>query len=162
MIILGIDPGTASTGYAVIEIDSDNSTRIMDFGCIRTEPETPRQFRLKMVFESINKLLKKHKPDVLAMEQLFFNKNVRTALRVGEAQGVALLSSALAGVEVSEYTPLQVKETLAGYGRASKEEVRRMVMFHLKMKTPPEPDDAADALAIALCHHIRHCLEGVL
>jgi crossover junction endodeoxyribonuclease RuvC len=161
MIILGIDPGTASTGYGVVKSHGRDTLEALEYGCIRTDASTPRPVRLKEIFESLELLVSRHGPDVMAVEQLFFSKNSKTALRVGEALGVVLLSAARAGVEVAEYTPLQVKETLTGYGRADKNDVREMVMMHLKLSSKPRPDDAADGLAIALCHCFRSAL-GVI
>jgi crossover junction endodeoxyribonuclease RuvC len=161
MIILGIDPGTASTGYGVVRVEGKNSLEALTYGCIHTLASTPRPMRLKEIFEALTALISQYHPDVIAIEQLFFSKNSKTALRVGEALGVVLLASACAGVEVAEYTPLQVKETLTGFGRAAKDDVCEMVMLHLGLEKPPRPDDAADGLAIALCHHFRLALGGI-
>ena len=152
MIILGIDPGTGRTGFGYIEIEKDKSPTLLSCGCITTPKEKTGAERLKILFEEITSKIKEIRPDELAMEKLFFNRNVTTAMSVGEARGVILLASALNSIPVFEYTPLQVKETLSGYGRASKSEVKETVKLHLGVEKIKGPDDVADSLAIALCH----------
>jgi len=152
MIILGVDPGLAKTGYGVIEV-GDEITRQLDFGCIKTPAEMRIEERLCMIFDGIKEVIDKHQPDVVALEMLFFNRNTKTATQVGRSSGVILLAAGKCGVPVKEYTPLQVKECLTGFGRATKNQLREMVQIDLDMESPPRPIDASDALAIALCHH---------
>jgi len=141
MKTLGIDPGSAITGFGVIEDD-----KVIEYGCIRPKNQ------LKLLKEELEKIIKKHKPDAVAVEKLFFSRNVTTALRVGEARGVILFCVEQAGLPIAEYTPLEVKMALTGYGRADKRQVQQMVKALLKLDKVPKPDDAADALAIAICH----------
>jgi crossover junction endodeoxyribonuclease RuvC len=153
VIILGIDPGTATTGCAVIEATAGGSRlRALDYGCIRTSADLPMHMRLQQIYNELCLKAHEFRPDVLAIEQLYFNKNVRTALAVGQARGVAILAAANCGLRIAEYTPLQVKQAVTGYGRASKTQVQRMVAALLHLQEIPRPDDAADALAIAICH----------
>lgn len=151
MVILGIDPGTAITGYGLIAKEGNHLKRIA-FGAILTVPETPTALRLQQISREIQAIIERYRPDVMAVEQLFFNKNVRTALTVGQARGVVLLAGAEAGLEIIEYTPLQVKMAVVGYGRAEKRQIQEMVRILLCLSEIPKPDDAADALAIAICH----------
>ena len=152
MIVLGIDPGTATTGYGVVRDARDGRIHEMDHGVIRTNSKTPYPLRLKEIYDQVTLLIEKHKPQAIAIEQLFFNKNVSSAMVVGQARGVTILAGALADLEFSEYTPLQVKEALVGYGRAEKIQVQQMVKTLLGLVDIPKPDDAADALAVAICH----------
>jgi len=153
VIILGIDPGTAITGCAVIEcLRNGSRLRALDYGCIRTSSDLPMHIRLQEIYNALCKKVVEYKPEVVAIEQLFFNKNVRTALSVGQARGVAILAAANHGLDVAEYTPLQVKQAVTGYGRASKQQMQRMVAALLHLPEVPRPDDAADALAVAICH----------
>jgi crossover junction endodeoxyribonuclease RuvC len=151
MIILGVDPGTAITGYGIIKVDG-NKFQPLEYSCIYTETTSTNELRLKKIYESISAIIEKYRPDEMAVEELFFNKNIRTALSVGQARGVILLAGALKGIPVSEYTPLQVKQSVVGYGRAHKQQVQHMVKVFLNLPEIPKPDDAADALAIAVCH----------
>ena len=151
MLILGVDPGTARTGYGFIETVGDNMS-IVSCGCIITPKEETKSARLAILHTQLMELIKEYKPDQAAIELLFFNKNTMTALTVGEARGVILLAFQFNRLSVFEYTPLQVKESLSGYGRASKKEVKEMVMAHLGLTKIKGPDDVADALAIAICH----------
>lgn len=151
MIILGIDPGTAALGYGVVSGDKDN-LKMVSFGCITTESKQAMPLRLHLIYKEVKKVIEKFKPDFLAVEEIFFAKNSKTALKVGQARGVILLLGAECRVPVIDYTPLQVKQTITTYGRADKEQVQKMVQLLLKLKEIPEPDDAADALAIAICH----------
>lgn len=151
MIILGVDPGTAITGYGIIKV-AGNKFHPLEYGCIYTENHYSGEIRLKKIYENISTLIEKYRPDEMAVEELFFNKNIRTALSVGQARGVILLAGALQGIPVNEYTPLQVKQSVVGYGRAHKQQVQHMVKVFLNLPEIPKPDDAADALAIAICH----------
>jgi crossover junction endodeoxyribonuclease RuvC len=151
MIILGIDPGTATTGYGLIEAVG-NHCRLLDYGCIRTAANMAAPQRLEKLHRGMLQLLEEAKPRQVALEKLFFNRNITTAIPVGQARGVLLLACAQRGLEVAAYTPLQVKQTIVGYGHADKRQIQFMVARLLQMKTPPKSDDAADALAIALTH----------
>jgi crossover junction endodeoxyribonuclease RuvC len=151
MIIMGVDPGTAITGYGVLASDGDELKAIA-YGAITTPSDWPLPRRLQQIHSELGALIVRHKPTDAVVEKLFFSKNVRTALSVGQARGVALLTVAEAGLELHEYTPLEVKQAVVGYGRAEKMQVQQMVKVLLQLDTVPEPDDAADALAIAICH----------
>lgn len=151
MLILGIDPGTAITGYGLCSVESDK-IKVLDYGCIRTTSKENAALRLLKVYETLEQLIREKQPQHLAVEQLFFNKNVRTALIVGQARGVVLLAAAKANIPVWEYTPLQVKQAVTGYGQATKKQVQEMVRLFLNLSELPQPDDIADALAIAICH----------
>ncbi|NLJ98784.1 MAG: crossover junction endodeoxyribonuclease RuvC [Tissierellia bacterium] len=151
MIILGIDPGLAIVGYGVIEYKG-NRYRVIDYGCIRTEANILFPERLKIIYDELSTLIDKYNPEDLAIEELFFNKNVKTAIKVGQARGVEVLSAVNKGLDVYEYTPLQIKQAVVGYGRADKKQVQEMVKLLLNLKKVPKPDDAADALAVAICH----------
>ena len=151
MIILGIDPGTAITGYGLIDAGG-NRCRLLDYGCIRTAAAMPAPQRLEKLHRGMVQLLQENHPEQVAVEKLFFNRNATTAIPVGQARGVLLLACAQYGLKVAEYTPLQVKQAIVGYGRAEKQQIQFMVARLLQMKEPPKSDDAADALAIALTH----------
>lgn len=151
MIILGIDPGYATTGYGIIEKDRGNLTAL-DYGVIQTPPTESLPVRLAMLSDSMTALIRKCRPEAIAIEELFFNTNITTGIKVAEARGVILLSAIRECGHLYEYTPLQVKQALTGQGRAEKKQVQYMVRALLKLKTEPKPDDAADALAIAVCH----------
>jgi len=151
MIILGIDPGTAITGYGVIAQQGNHLRRISD-GVVRTSAQLSVAARLNEIFDRIRQIIREFQPDAVAVEELFFNTNVRTALAVGQARGIILLAAEQAGLEIAEYTPLQVKQAVVGYGRAEKGQVQEMVRTLLCLREIPKPDDAADALAIAICH----------
>ncbi len=155
MIILGIDPGTAITGYGVVEYKGNNF-KLLEYGVIRSAKSEVLAVRLNKIFTGINEIIDKYKPEQFAVEELFFNKNVKTALSVGHARGVILLAAHLKGLKVNEYTPLQVKQAVVGYGRAEKKQVQFMVKAILNLPDIPKPDDAADALAIAICHGHSH------
>lgn len=150
MIIIGIDPGTARMGYGIIE-NKNNKFSIKDYGCVETESRLTKSERLKILSDTLIKILKKTKPDALALEDVFFFKNVKTAVRVSEARGAVLLTAENAGIPIYEYTPLQIKQAVAGYGRAEKKQIQKMVQLILSLKEMPKPDDAADALASAIC-----------
>lgn len=151
MLIMGIDPGLAIVGYSLIKKDS-NRFSVLDYGVVRTPSGDDNITRLKKIYISLTDIIKEYKPDEMAVEELFFNKNVKTAIRVGQARGVILLAGAQADIVVAEYTPLQVKQAVVGYGRAAKKQVQEMVKALLNLETVPKPDDAADALAVAICH----------
>jgi len=155
LIILGLDPGIALTGYGVISVQG-NSYRVLAYDAIETPSRLAHPLRLKLLFDELKSLCHKYQPREAAIEQLFFSRNASTAFTVGQARGVALLAVAEAGAEVFEYTPLQVKSTITGSGRASKQQVQFMVRALLGLPAIPKPDDIADALAIAICHcHLR-------
>jgi crossover junction endodeoxyribonuclease RuvC len=150
LIVLGIDPGTAATGYGIVERNGAK-LRAIDYGCFETTPaQTPSQ-RLLAIHEAIGELIETHRPQLVAVERLFFNRNVQTAFAVGQARGVVLLSAAEHGLPVFEYGPHEVKMAVTGYGRAQKDQVQRMVQVVLGLDVLPRPDDAADALAVAIC-----------
>lgn len=151
MKIIGIDPGVAITGFAVLE-ESGSNYQYISSGCIRTAKNLPTGERLRAIYEAVNEVVKDHQPNVLAIEKLFFSKNVRTAFQVGEARGVIILAATNANLEIFEYTPLQVKQAVAGYGKAEKGQVQKMVQMLLKLSQLPRVDDEADAMAVALCH----------
>jgi len=152
VIALGVDPGTATTGYGIVKDSPDGRLKKICYGVIRTDPKTPYSLRLKKIHEGITDLINQYNPEVVAIEQLFFNKNIKTALSVAQSRGVVILTAALADLDIAEYTPLQVKEAVHGYGRADKVQVQHMVKVLLGLEEIPKPDDAADALAIAICH----------
>ena len=149
MVILGIDPGIGRTGWGVI-VKNGNNTKSLAYGCIETEKDLPVERRLQILREELVKIIKKHKPTSLGIEELFFNKNVSTALIVGQARGVVLVTAAEMGLTVDSYTPLQVKTAVTGYGKAEKDQVGKMVKMLLALPSIPKPDDTCDALAIAL------------
>jgi crossover junction endodeoxyribonuclease RuvC len=154
MRVLGVDPGLARTGVAVVE-GSPGALALIHAGCIDTHPGAPDAQRLALLFTAVESAVAVHRPDVAAVEQLFFATNRTTAMRVGEARGVVLCALARAGVAVAEYTPPEVKEAVAGYGGAGKAQVGRMVRALLRVERIEGPDDAADACAVAICHHHR-------
>lgn len=152
MIILGIDPGLATMGYGVINCEKGHFT-VLDFGIVSTPKEESLPTRLQRLEQGVNTLIENYKPSQVAVEELFFSKNVSTGIAVAEARGVILLSaSKLMGAEVFEYTPNQIKMTITGYGGAEKKQMQLMVQSLLRLSAIPRPDDAADALAVALCH----------
>ena len=152
MRILGIDPGTGTTGYGLIDGNTDDDCKAVTYGVISTTPKEFMPIRLKILFEDINELIKEFKPDVFAIEELFFFKNSKTVITVSQARGVLLLAAIQNNLEIVEFTPLQIKQTLTGYGRADKREVQEMVTHSLGLPKIPQPDDAADALGVALCY----------
>jgi crossover junction endodeoxyribonuclease RuvC len=149
VIVLGIDPGTAALGYGIVE-STRGRLRAIDYGCLETSPDTAMPDRLLAVHALVDELIELHRPAVMAVERLFFSRNAQTALGVGQARGVVLLAAAQRGVPVREATPNEVKSAIAGYGAADKDQVQRMVQVVLEMGAVPRPDDAADALAIAV------------
>ena len=149
--ILAIDPGTATTGYAILK-QKDKKIGLVDYGCLVTPAKTEASQRLLTIAEDLDQLISKYKPEELVVEQLFFSKNVKTAMAVGQARGVILLSGAKHGLAIAEYSPLQVKQAITGFGQAEKKQVQKMVQSILGLEKMPTPDDAADAIAIGLCH----------
>lgn len=151
MLILGIDPGIAIVGYSIVECKGNN-LKAIDYGCITTDADMLFPDRLKIVYDKLTEIIEKYNPDDLAIEELFFNKNVKTAIKVGQARGVEILAARNKGINTYEYTPLQIKQAVTGYGRADKNQVQEMVKMLLNLKEKPKPDDVADALAVAICH----------
>ena len=151
MIILGIDPGVATIGFGVIDAQRQKNT-LIQYGVITTEPGIPLSSRLLQISNDMEQLIHQFKPDEIAVEELFFSKNITTGIAVAHGRGVILLSAEKLGVPVFEYTPMQVKQAVVGYGKAEKKQVMLMTQRLLNMKQIPRPDDAADALAIAICH----------
>ena len=158
MRILGIDPGIAIVGFGIIEYDNVKF-KVVDYGAITSPAHTPVPSRLKMIYDDITYVIEKYKPDEIAIEELFYNSNAKTVINVGQARGVLILSGENLNIPVYEYTPLQVKQGVVGYGRAQKKQVQEMVKNILSLKEVPKPDDTADALAIAICH--AHACGGV-
>ncbi len=152
MLVLGIDPGTATTGYGLVRELPDGQFVTVEYGVILTPPKMLAEQRLLMLYDRLNEIMLLHRPDCGAVEKLFFQRNVTTAIAVGQARGVILLSLAQHGLKLGEYTPLEVKQTVTGYGGAEKKQVQMMVQAILKLPALPRPDDAADALAIAITH----------
>jgi crossover junction endodeoxyribonuclease RuvC len=163
MRVLGIDPGTAITGYGVVE-ESNGELKSLAFGAVRTPAGEPLPTRLQLIYRGVKALAAEWEPAAAAVEELFFSSNVRTAMSVGQARGVALLALADAGLDVAEYTPLTVKQAVTGYGGADKMQIQEMVRLLLGLAEIPRPDDAADALAVAICHlhsaHLTRLAEG--
>lgn len=157
--ILGIDPGTATMGWGVIRQEG-NRLRYVQHGAITTPPDWEMPRRLGRLFDGVTELIRGYRPDTVAIEELFFNTNVTTGITVGQARGVAMLAVYKAGVEVMEYTPLQVKQAVTSYGRADKRQVQEMVRALLNLREIPRPDDAADGLAIAICHAFTSRMGG--
>ena len=151
MRILGIDPGTGILGFGVIEIDSQNKAHLTDAGVIRTPVHEDTSVRLLTIYDELTSIIKELKPQLMSVEKLFFSQNVTTAMTVSQARGVVLLCGQQHGMQLYEYTPLQIKMALTGYGRADKKQMQEMVRVILGLKEVPKPDDCADALAAALC-----------
>jgi crossover junction endodeoxyribonuclease RuvC len=151
MHILGIDPGTATVGFGVIEAKKDQY-KVLDYGCITTKPHQDLTIRLNEIIKDLKVIIKTWKPKAVAIEEIFFNKNVKTAIQVAQARGAILYELSRNKYQIGEYKPQQVKEAVCGYGKAQKKQVQKMVQIILKLKTIPKPDDAADALALAICH----------
>lgn len=154
MKILGIDPGYAILGYGIIEMKG-NHFSVCSYGAITTDTSMAMPDRLKYLYTQIMDIIHEHEPEVAAIEELFFNTNSKTALLVGQARGIVILACVNSGLEICEYTPLQIKQGLVGYGRAEKKQIQAMVKTILNLKEVPKPDDTADALAAAICH--GHC-----
>lgn len=160
--VLGIDPGSARMGYGIIDLDGNDLT-VTGYGCVETPADLPAAERLHLLHQDLTTLLDRFAPAEVAIEELFFAKNARTAIAVAQARGVAMLAAAQYGCRVVEYTPLQVKVAVVGYGKAEKIQVQHMVTVLLRLAEPPKPDDTADALAIAICHcHQRGATAGDL
>lgn len=151
MLVLGIDPGTAITGFGLVQKEK-NQELLIDYGTINTPAGMDMPSRLCKINRDLTAIIKKYQPDAAAVEELFYQKNAKTVITVAQARGVALMTLAIEGVAIAEYTPLQVKQAVVGYGNAQKKQVQLMVQNILKMDILPRPDDAADALAIAICH----------
>jgi len=162
MLSIGIDPGTAITGYGLVRENEDGSLTAVKYGVILTGADQTMPQRLASLYKQLSDILLLHQPDNGAVEKLFFARNVRTALAVGQARGVVLLALEQAGVQMSEYTPMEVKQSVAGYGGADKNQVQQMVKALLELEEVPQPDDAADALAIAICHLHSARMRGLL
>lgn len=150
MIILGIDPGTTTTGFGVINAKSKQDLVTLDYGEIHTAPKIDQKIKLAEIYKDLNALVKKYKPQIFSVEKVFFNKNPKTAMDVSQARGVCLLVAGQNNIELVEYTPIQVKNNVVGYGRADKKQVQYMVQNILNLSEVPKPDDAADALALAI------------
>jgi crossover junction endodeoxyribonuclease RuvC len=152
MLVIGIDPGTATTGYGLIRETAQGAFEVVDFGVITTPAGMPLEKRLLILYRRLKEILLLHRPESGAVEKLFFQNNVTTAIAVGQARGVAMLALAESEISVGEYTPMEVKQAVAGYGGADKNQVQQMTKMILNLERIPKPDDAADALAVALCH----------
>ncbi len=153
MRIIGIDPGTGILGFGVIDVIKGKMT-IVDAGVVKTPAHTPLDERLEDIFDSLTQIIAETKPNSMSIEKLFFSQNVTTAMSVSHARGVAMLAGRKAGLPIAEYTPLQIKQTVTGYGKAEKKQVQEMVRIQLGLKKAPEPDDCADALAAAITHYL--------
>ena len=151
MRIIGIDPGYAIVGYGIIDYSS-NHFSVVDYGAVTTKAHTPFDSRLSTIYDGLTQLISMYKPDAMSIEKLFFNTNTTTAIDVAQARGVIVLAAAQGGLDIAEYTPLQGKQSVVGYGRAEKKQVQEMTRLMLNLKSVPKPDDTADALALAICH----------
>lgn len=159
MIILGIDPGYAIVGFGVLEY-KNNHFSVIDYGAITTDAGTPFNRRLEYIYDELTAILEKYRPDAMAIEKLFYNNNAKTVIDVSQARGVIMLAAQKCGVPAFEYTPLQVKQSVVGYGRAEKKQVQEMIKRILFLEKVPKPDDTADALAMAICH--GHCSGSIV
>jgi crossover junction endodeoxyribonuclease RuvC len=157
LIVLGIDPGTARTGYGVVAL-GDRRMSLLECGVVRTARQRPLAERIRQIFEAVQSIIERFEPSVLSVEQVFQGKNARSALTLGHARGAILLAGALAGIQIAEYSPTAIKNAVVGTGRATKEQVGFMVKTHLRLVSAPSPNDASDGVAVALCH----CLVGRL
>lgn len=162
MLVIGIDPGTARTGYGLVETSPSGALKLIQYGVITTPAKQPMAERLIKLHRGLQEVLQTYKPHMGAVEQLFFQKNVTTAISVGQARGVVLLTLATSGLVVEEYSPQDVKQAVTGYGAADKTQMQRMVQTLLNMDELPKPDDAADALAVAICHIQSHAFRSRL
>lgn len=151
MIILGIDPGYAIVGYGVLDYKNNHFT-VVDYGAILTDAHTPFNMRLEKIYDDLTRIIEKYKPVAMSVEKLFYNNNAKTVIDVSQARGVIMLAAQKNGVQTYEYTPLQVKQSVVGYGRADKKQVQEMTRRILALEKVPKPDDTADALAMAICH----------
>lgn len=161
MRILGIDPGYAILGWGIIDVIG-NRFSVVDYGAVLTDTSMEMPARLQALYNGLTVIINKYKPEDASIEQLFFNSNAKTAILVGEARGVAVLACANGNLNIAEYTPLQIKQALVGYGRADKKQVQYMVKTMLNLKSVPKPDDTADALAAAICHAHSHGRRDIL
>jgi crossover junction endodeoxyribonuclease RuvC len=161
MLVLGMDPGTATTGYGLVKYEKGREIMVR-YGVIRTSPSLSMPDRLAKINREYNELLDEYQPDAVAIEELFHHKNAKTVITVAQCRGVLLMTPAERGIAIAEYTPLQVKQAVTGFGNADKKQVQIMVQKILKLEAVPKPDDAADALAIALCHLHSHRLGNML
>jgi crossover junction endodeoxyribonuclease RuvC len=152
MLIIGIDPGTASTGYGLVQKTQAGGIELVDYGVIKTSPKVSMPIRLRDLYNQLTEIVTLHQPESGAVEKLFFQRNISTAMTVGQARGVALLTLAQAGITIKEYTPREVKQAIVGYGGAEKRQIQKMLQILLNLEKLPTPDDAADALAVAICH----------
>lgn len=162
MIVIGIDPGTALTGFGIVEETANGQLASIHYGAIETSANQPLEKRLQKIYQDLSQILNLHRPQTGAVEKLFFQRNVRTAMSVGQARGVTMLALAEAGVKVAEYTPMEVKQAVTGYGGADKNQVQQMVRTILSLNETPQPDDVADALAVAICHINSHRWENIV
>jgi crossover junction endodeoxyribonuclease RuvC len=158
MRVIGFDPGLATTGYGIIAEEEDSTIRSIEFGVISTPAKLSEGERLTILYKKIKEIICKHVPDCGAVEKIYFQQNVTNALSVGQARGIILLAMAELNLPVGEYSPLEVKQAVTGYGRAEKSQIQRMVMTLLQLSNIPKPDDAADALSVAICHINSHRL----
>lgn len=158
MRIIGIDPGTGILGFGVIDVHGGKTTMV-DAGVIKTPAHTPLDERLEDIFDSLTEIIAETKPDMMSIEKLFFARNVTTAMSVSHARGVAMLTGRKAKLPIHEYTPMQIKQTLTGYGKADKKQMQEMVRLHLGLREVPKPDDAADALATAITHYMMQRMQ---
>lgn len=152
MLVIGVDPGTAITGYGLIAEFTDGKLQAVDYGVVTTPADESPGKRLEILYEKLHAIINLHHPDAGAVEKLFFQRNVTTALSVGQSRGVALLALSKDNIPIAEYTPMEVKQAVCGYGGAGKAQIQQMVKILLELDSIPRPDDAADALAIAICH----------
>ena len=155
MRIIGIDPGTGILGFGVIDV-ARGKAKLVTAGVITTPAHTPLPIRLQEIYDGLTEIISETKPDIMAIERLFFNQNITTAMSVSHARGVAMLTGQQAGMKFEEYTPLQIKQTMTGYGKATKKQVQEMVRIHLGLSEVPKPDDCADALAAAIMCGVMH------
>jgi len=155
LLVLGIDPGTAVTGYGVVERSAGGTVRLVECGVVRTSPRSPLALRLREIFHGVTHLLERHDPGAVAVEGIFFGKNPRSAMILGHARGAILLAASLRDLDVAEYPPAEVKSAIVGTGRATKDQVAFMTQKLLRLREPPRPEDAADGVAVALCHCYR-------
>lgn len=155
MVVLGIDPGTAVTGYGVVERLPNGTQRLLECGVVRTSPRSPLAVRLRQIYEGVSELIERHAPSAVAVEGVFFGKNARSAMVLGHARGVILLAAAVREIEVAEYPPAEVKSAIVGTGRATKHQIGFMTQKLLSLREPPRPEDAADGVAVAICHCFR-------
>ena len=156
MRILGIDPGTGICGFGVIDFTRGKSTKMIDAGVISTPAHTPLPERLEDIYDSLNEIIKLNKPEVVSIEKLFFMQNITTGISVAEARGVCILVAKQNKLPIFEYSPNEIKSTMTGYGHADKKQMQEVVKRHLNLEQAPKPDDAADALAAAICHSLHH------